>query len=152
MENSFKFLTNFNPVAFANISGGINFPDINGIVQFYQLPEGIIVLADIEGLPKTDTNIFAFHIHEGEDCENNFQNSGGHFNPTNQTHPNHAGDMPPLFSNNGNAWLAFFTQRFNLNEIIGKTVIIHDQLDDFTSQPAGNSGTKIACGKILKIG
>lgn len=152
MENAFKFLTNFKPVAFANISGGKEYPDINGIVQFYQLPEGVIVLADIEGLPKTDTNIFAFHIHEGESCENNFENTGGHFNPTNQPHPNHAGDMPPLFANNGNAWLAFFTQRFNIKEIIGKTVIIHDQPDDFVSQPAGNSGTKIACGKILKIG
>ena len=152
MENEFKFLTNLNPVAFAKISGGLDYPDINGIVQFYQLQEGIVVLADIEGLPKTDTNIFAFHVHEGEDCKNNFQNSGGHFNPTNQPHPNHAGDMPPLFSNNGNAWIAFFTQRFNINEILGKTIIIHNQPDDFTSQPSGNSGTKIACGKILKIG
>lgn len=151
MENEFKFLSNLKPVAYAKISGGENQPNITGIVQFYQLAQGVVVLADIEGLPKTNTNIFAFHIHEGENCQNNFENSGGHYNPTNQPHPNHAGDMPPLFSNNGDAWLAFLTNRFNLNEIIGKVVIIHDQPDDFASQPAGNSGTKIACGKILKL-
>ena len=150
MENYFKNLANLKPQATADVFGSKDYKDIVGKVQFYSLPQGVVVTADIEGLPRTETNIFAFHIHEGENCENNFENTGNHFNPTNQPHPNHAGDMPPLFSNNGDAWIAFYTQRFNINEIIGKTVIIHDQPDDFTSQPSGNSGTKIACGTIRK--
>lgn len=40
--------------------------------------------------------------------------------------------------------------KFDLEEIMGKVVIIHDRPDDFTTQPSGNSGTKIACGKIMK--
>lgn len=151
MENFFKNLANLKPQAVANIFGNKDFKDITGLVQFFKIEDGVLVCASVSGLPKTETNIFAFHIHEGENCEDNFENTGSHFNPTNQPHPNHAGDMPPLFANNGNAWQAFFTQRFNINEIIDKTVIIHDEPDDFTTQPSGNSGTKIACGVIRKI-
>ena len=44
--------------------------------------------------------------------------------------------------------MSLFTNRFNLSEIIGKSVIIHSNTDDLTSQPSGNSGEKIACGII----
>ena len=40
--------------------------------------------------------------------------------------------------------------KFKIEDIIGKVIIIHDMPDDFTTQPSGNSGTKIACGKIKK--
>ena len=40
--------------------------------------------------------------------------------------------------------------KFKIKDILGKVVIIHDSPDDFTTQPSGNSGTKIACGKIEK--
>ena len=56
--------------------------------------------------------------------------------------------MPPLFENNGYAYLSFFTNRFEVKDVIGKVVIIHDMPDDFNTNPSGNSGTKIACGKI----
>lgn len=147
----FKFLLNQKPYAVAKISGGTDYPKINGIVEFYSLPKGAIVVASIEKLPTTDTNIFAFHIHNGETCDNNFAESGTHYNPTNKGHPNHVGDMPPLFSYGGEAWRAFLDQRFNINDVIGKVVIIHDNPDDFTTQPSGNSGEKIACGVIEKL-
>ena len=44
----------------------------------------------------------------------------------------------------------FLTDRFTLKEIIGRTVVIHSMPDDFTSQPSGNSGEKIACGVIKR--
>ena len=71
-----------------------------------------------------------------------------HYNPDNCEHPYHAGDMPPIFGNNGYAFSIFLTNRFCTDEIIGKTVIIHLQPDDFHSQPSGDSGAKIACGEI----
>ena len=71
-----------------------------------------------------------------------------HYNPDNCEHPYHAGDMPPIFGNNGYAFSIFLTNRFWTDEIIGKTVIIHLQPDDFHSQPSGDSGAKIACGEI----
>lgn len=62
-----------------------------------------------------------------------------------------AGDLPPLFENNGLAVSVFLTNRFSVNQIIGKTIIIHDKPDDFTTDPSGNSGTKIACGVIVEF-
>jgi Cu-Zn family superoxide dismutase len=57
--------------------------------------------------------------------------------------------MPPLFAANGHAFSAFLTDRFSINDIIGKTVVIHDSPDDFSTQPSGNSGSKLACGQII---
>lgn len=147
----FRYLSNQKPYAVAKVLGGADFPAISGTVEFYALQNGVLVVTDVSNLPKTATNIFAFHIHNGTSCNDNFENSGTHYNPTNQEHPNHAGDMPPLFSVNGYAWSAFFDGRFNINDIIGKVVIIHDNPDDFTTQPSGNSGNKIACGVIEKV-
>ena len=50
----------------------------------------------------------------------------------------------------GRAYLAVRTDRFRVQEIIGRTVVIHSDPDDFRSQPAGNAGTKIACGVICR--
>lgn len=144
-EKLFMLLASTKPSAIASVSGTNN---INGVVEFFSVPNGVIVVADIDNLPTTGTNIFAFHIHEGTSCGENFSLTGGHYNPANNPHPKHAGDLPPLFSNNGMAWCAVFTNRFTIKEIIGKTIIIHNSPDDFTTQPAGNSGTKIACGEI----
>lgn len=62
----------------------------------------------------------------------------------------HAGDLPPLLSCQGNAYLSVKTDRFSVNEIIGRTVVIHSNPDDFHTQPAGNAGKKIACGVIQR--
>ncbi len=77
-------------------------------------------------------------------------NMMGHFNPGGMSHPFHAGDFPPLLSNQGYAWTAFFDRRFTIDEIIGKTVVIHSRPDDFSSQPSGNSGNPLACGEIRR--
>jgi len=45
--------------------------------------------------------------------------------------------------------MSVLTDKFTVEEIIGKTIIIHNMPDDFTSQPAGNAGQKIACGIIM---
>ncbi len=58
------------------------------------------------------------------------------------------GDLPPLFENNGYAYMSVLINKFKIKDIIGRVVIIHDMPDDFNSQPSGNSGKKIACGKI----
>lgn len=139
--------------AMAKISGGEKFPDIRGKVIFEEKPCSVLVTAHICNLPETDTGFFGFHIHEGTDCDGeSFENTKGHYNPHNTTHPRHAGDMPPLIAQKGRACLSFETDRFKLNEIICKTVVIHDRPDDFKTQPSGDSGEKIACGviKILK--
>lgn len=136
----------------AHISGGEKAPDLTGIVKFYLADGGVLVVAEIDRLPQTPTGIFAFHIHEGTACTGtDFADSKGHYNPDNRPHPMHAGDLPPLFSVGGRAFLAVLTGRFKLSEVVGRTVIIHDNPDDFTTQPSGNSGTKIGCGVIRAV-
>lgn len=148
-------------IAIAYIRGGPLAPNIRGVVIFTNVPNGVRVCVDITGLPKfqpaTSTNPqigpHGFHIHEKGDCtvgnaDNPFTASGGHWNPDNQPHGNHKGDFPVLFSNNGMASMCFFTDRFKVSDIIGKSIIIHQGPDDYRSQPAGNSGKRLACGVI----
>ena len=138
------------PGAFARIRGGGERPCIRGIVRFYQLQDRVLVEAEISGLPGPD-GFHGFHIHEGKSCQGtDFAATGSHYNPAKGTHPNHAGDLPPLLSCGGKAYLAVETDRFTLRQIIGRTVVIHSDRDDFTGQPSGNSGRKIACGVICQ--
>jgi len=143
---------NFNkPQAIAFISGENNAFAIKGIVKFYQKVNCVLVVADISGLPLTPTGFFGFHIHEGDNCNGmDFSGSKGHYNPYGIPHPKHAGDLPPLILCGNIAHSSFITDRFNVKDIIGRTIVIHDMPDDFTTQPSGNSGQKIACGIIKK--
>lgn len=96
-----------------------------------------------------------FIYTSGTSCTGNsadeFANAKGHYNPENCPHPYHAGDLPPLIENDGYSYMSVLINKFKINDIIGKVIIIHDMPDDFTTQPSGNSGTKIACGKIEKV-
>ena len=122
---------------------------IKGTVWFSQQTDGVLVTAQIIGLPRG--GFFAFHIHEGSNCGGEgFADTGGHFNPAQVPHPDHAGDLPPLLSCNGRAYLSVLTDRFCAEEVIGRTVVIHSGTDDFMSQPAGNPGEKLACGVIRR--
>lgn len=142
------------PSAAATLKGSAAYPDISGNVRLFETTAGIVVVADVKGLPVQSEcgGVFGFHIHEGTGCGgDDFAETQGHYNPTNCSHPYHAGDLPPLFTNGGEAWMAVWTDRFTLQEIIGRTVVIHLRPDDFTTQPSGNSGMKIACGVIRRI-
>lgn len=138
------------PEAIAYVNGGADNPELTGMVHFYQTKAGVLLAALITGLP--GSGFFAFHIHEGGDCGGEgFADTRGHYNPTSQPHPDHAGDLPPLLSNDGEASLAVVTNRFQIGDVLGKTVVIHREPDDFHTQPSGNSGEKIACGVIRSL-
>ncbi|MFA7636635.1 MAG: superoxide dismutase family protein [Monoglobales bacterium] len=160
--NSIKFppILNENPTAIAIVRGSPEFHDIYGEVRFYQTTLGVIVEAQVSGLPTSDNicaqPIFAFHIHNGTSCGgvsgDYFSHTMVHYNPHACPHPYHAGDMPPLFGGaNGYAFLSFFSDRFKINDVLGKTVVIHASPDDFTTQPSGRPGTRMACGVIETV-
>ncbi len=148
------------PQAVATIHGSEEYPSISGSVYFYQMNRGVLVAARVTGLPdgtsRSPHRVFAFHIHSGAQCSgthtDHFAAVSGHYNPEGISHPNHAGDLPPLFGNHGYAFQVFFTDRFSVCEILNRTVIIHSDPDDFTTQPSGNAGEKIACGEIRVFG
>ena len=116
----FAWLSARTPNGTALIHGSDAFPDIEGQVLFYQRRDGVFVVAQITGLPieqdSCDPAIFAMHIHDGDSCTGNetdpFADAGTHDNPKDCPHPSHAGDLPPLFGNDGYAWGAVFTNRF----------------------------------------
>ena len=128
-------IPNRRPDASAMLTG-----PVRGTVRFWQTPGGVVIEAGVLGLPETPTGFFAFHIHESA--------AGGHYDPEGLPHPRHAGDLPPLLSCGGRAYLAVQTCRFRLRDILGRTVVIHRDPDDFRSQPSGNPGEKIAQGTI----
>ena len=163
-KNSISELIKNKPYAEAVMKGGSLAPHLSGSVEFYPWANGTIVKAEIVNLPESIPAIgdnppigpFGFHIHEGSTCGlglngDPYASAGGHYNPKKQPHPNHAGDLPVLFSNNGYSYMVVFTNRFKPADVVGRTVIIHQNPDDFRSQPSGNSGARIACGVIEKV-
>lgn len=145
-----RILVQGRPAAHAQVRGNASYPNIMGDVFFYPFNQGSLVLARITGLP--GNGFLGFHIHEHGDCSNEgdvpLGHAGGHFNPHGQLHPDHSGDLPVLLSSGGQAYTIFYTDRFRPQDVINRAVIIHDKPDDYRSQPAGDSGTRIACGRI----
>ena len=143
------------PYAYARITGNIDNPLLHGIAHFYPVSYGgVLVETEVYGLPYENippgSQFYGMHIHEAGDCTLPFDKTGNHYNPDNLLHPMHAGDLLPLLGNAGYAYSVFYTDRFEINDIIGRSLIIHSAPDDFTTQPSGSSGTKIGCGVITK--
>ncbi|MGP4713369.1 superoxide dismutase family protein [Psychrobacter sp. DM8] len=102
----------------------------------------------------------ALHIHETGSCAMNGEAAGGHFNPDNYPHSNpddmmgHAGDLPNITANEDGVATINFVNKQIAATPVGKysvnrlAFIVHSNADDYVTQPAGNSGTRIACGVI----
>jgi Cu-Zn family superoxide dismutase len=129
-----------------------------GTVNFVWQGHDVLVTGNFSGLkPNAEQG---FHVHEKGDCSApDATSAGGHFNPDTKPHgmpgsgANHAGDMPNIKSDaNGNAIYSAKLSGFAVNNgptgILGKSVVVHRDPDDYKSQPAGNSGPRIACGLI----
>ena len=133
---------------------------VSGSLSFIAEKDGVRIGGLVKGLkPGTEQG---FHIHEKGDCSApDASSAGGHFNPTSQPHgnpktkaPKHVGDMVNLSADaQGNAKVDAFIQGATLQsgkptDIAGKAVVVHQKPDDYTSQPAGDSGDRAACGVI----
>jgi Cu-Zn family superoxide dismutase len=133
--------------------------NVTGTVTFTTEGDHLTFVADIDGLaPNTE---HGFHIHDkGDLSDPELKSAGGHFNPTHEHHggPNtphhHAGDLGNLTADgNGHAHLEGTVEHATLGgpadtSILGRSVIIHAKPDDEKSDPAGNSGARIAGGVI----
>ncbi|MDE6698636.1 MAG: superoxide dismutase family protein [Lachnospiraceae bacterium] len=155
LQNTFlNILNKCEPSAYAKISGNTGYPQLHGTAYFFCVPfGGVLIEIEVFGLPDNTINhtgFFATHIHETGNCTPPFDKTGSHYNPANMPHPEHAGDLPPLLGNDGYAYSCFYTDRFNISDIIDRSIIIHKNTDDFATQPSGNAGDKIGCGVILK--
>ena len=131
--------------------------NVAGTVVFVQEGRKVFVIAAVTGLKPGP---HGFHVHEKGDCSApDFSSAGGHFNPNSQPHgdptagAHHVGDMPMLVADASGkatvrAELRTMTIGGGANDIVGKSVVVHADADDYRSQPAGNSGARVACGVI----
>lgn len=132
---------------------------VTGSVALNTSPQGVRITGAIQGLkPNAE---FGFHVHEKGDCSApDGSSAGGHFNPTQAQHGNptgsshHAGDMVNIKSNSeGVAQVDTTAAGTTLHgdsttDILGKAIVVHEGPDDYTTQPSGNSGKRVACGVI----
>lgn len=135
---------------------------VSGVIQFFPQTDGSVrVQGSVSGLaPNTE---HGFHIHEKGDCSSGDGLSAmGHFNPGQQAHgkagstgAHHVGDLPSLVADTqGVAKVDFVTRAFTLdresNGVLGRGLIVHNDPDDYTTQPTGNSGARLACAVIQR--
>lgn len=163
----FSLLSQNEPQAIATIKGNTGYPMLHGSARFFQTSySGLLIEVEVSGLPDAEQNsasqqgspaslnsphFYGMHIHEAGDCTLPFDKTGNHYNPDQFPHPQHAGDLPPLLSNNGYAFVIFYDGPLTIDDVANRSLIIHSHPDDFTTQPSGNSGNKIGCGVIQRI-
>lgn len=148
-----KITVTIEPRSGSNLSGNAVFTEENGQVTMTAVVDGLS-----EGL-------HAIHLHESADCSaQDGSSAGGHWNPTKERHGKwgdaagyHRGDIGNFkVDANGNGTITKTTDQWCIGcddpnkDIVGKSLVIHDGVDDFTSQPAGDAGTRIGCGSILR--
>lgn len=141
-----------NSASDSNVMGEVTFTEVDGVVSMQGTFTGL-----------TPNSTHAIHLHDEADCSSgDGMSTGGHWNPTDEKHGKwndhdgyHAGDIGNLESDeNGNATITFSTDQWCIDcdddtkNIIGTGIIVHEDLDDFKTQPTGNAGGRIACGEI----
>jgi Cu-Zn family superoxide dismutase len=130
---------------------------VSGTVTLTEVADGVQIQAEITGL--TPGN-HGFHVHQFGDCSaGDASSAGAHFNPTNKPHAGpdalerHVGDMGNIEADaSGSAKLDYVDHHISLvndkESVIGRSVVVHAKADDLKSQPAGDSGARVACGVI----
>jgi len=132
-----------------------------GTLSLATMGDGAHFTGTITGLP---AGMHGFHIHETGDCSApDASSAGGHFNPGNTAHgapdapEHHAGDLGNIQADDSGAatvdvHASGVTLEMGANSVVGKAVIVHAAPDDFTTQPTGNAGARLACGVIQQSG
>ena len=126
---------------------------VTGTVFFEQTDTGVSVTAQLNGL---EPGNHGFHIHQYGDCTAaDGTSAGGHFNPAGNDHSGpdaesrHMGDMGNITADaTGNASINYTDQTINIDQIIGRGIVVHAGEDDLNSQPSGAAGPRVACGVI----
>jgi Cu-Zn family superoxide dismutase len=132
---------------------------VSGKLTLMPMAGGVHISGDIGGLAPGSSH--GFHIHETGDCSAaDASSAGGHFNPTGSPHgkaetgAHHAGDIDNIVADaSGVAHVNAHVAGVSLgggaaDDIAGRAVVVHAAADDYNSQPAGNSGARVACGVV----
>lgn len=134
----------------SSVTGEVKFTEKNGKVQFELTAQNLT------------PGEHAVHLHENGDCSaEDASSAGGHWNPDMKPHGKrgpgnsfHKGDIDNMnVGQDGKGTLNMTIEGWTIGgpdstNILNKSVIIHEKADDFTSQPSGNAGSRVACGVI----
>lgn len=131
-----------------------------GDASLQQTPHGVLIIATLRGLP---SGTHGMHVHERGRCEAPFESAGGHWNPEEKQHGirssagPHAGDLPNVnVASDGTVRIELFARDLSLRgdrgllDDDGASIVVHAFADDYASDPAGNSGERIACGVVRR--
>lgn len=134
-----------------------------GTVTLSQMPMGVWLRVELTGI---EPGWHGIHLHRAGVCEAPFQSAGGHLNPDDQhkhgwgEHGPHPGDLTNIFATEQHKVSAdLFTDKVTLTDTKsptylfdrdGTSIVLHAKSDDYTTDPAGDSGERIACGVIKK--
>ena len=136
--------------------------DVKGEVSFSEENGTVTMTGTFNGLTEGE---HAIHIHQTADCSSDDGTStGGHWNPTNEPHGAwgakegyHKGDIGNMMADaDGNAVIEFSTDQWCIGcddenkNIVGKAIIVHQGVDDLTSQPSGAAGARVSCTGIIE--
>ena len=135
--------------------------NVSGTATFVEKDGKVTLEAKFAGLTP---GIHAIHIHEKSDCSSpDGKSTGGHWNPTFKNHGKwgvgqyHKGDIGNFTADkNGNGSIKFTTDEWNIGsgdptkDILDHAIIVHQGTDDFTTQPTGDAGGRVACTAIIK--
>lgn len=128
-----------------------------GTIELVATSRGVLVKAKLHGLPP---GVHGFHLHAVGKCEPPFNSAGPHFNPRHTAHGflsaqgGHGGDLPNLHvTETGTADLEVLVTDVSLTpdsllDADGASIVVHAGPDDYSTDPSGNSGARIACGVI----
>lgn len=130
---------------------------IKGVVLFKQKEDHVQIKVDVKGLTKN--HLHGFHIHESGDLREGCKSCCAHYNPNETEHGGlnggHAGDLGNCKTDeNGVCMISIRTNKFIIDEILGRSIIIHEDEDDCgmgnfeDSKTTGHSGSRIACSLI----
>jgi Cu-Zn family superoxide dismutase len=134
----------------SKVSGSVSFSERDGVVT---------MKAMVRGASPGD---HAIHIHVEGDCSaEDGSSAGGHWNPTEEDHGRwngdsfHRGDIGNIeVGKDGKGRISRTTELWCIGcedpkkDILGKAIIIHAGIDDFSTQPSGAAGARIGCGVI----
>ncbi len=148
-------------VALATLTGTVPDTTLSGTAEFSQQNGKVKLVLNVTCLKLANKSV-AVHLHEMGDCGDMGKMAHGHWNPTNQQHGKwgsgsfHLGDIGNItLDAAGKGMLEMETDLWTIggdekSNILNRSVIVHGGVDDFTTQPTGNAGSRIGCGVIAK--